>query len=166
MEFVLYRFQGTDSVLAQVSYSEGRIQLRYLIESPDIKWPAVGQLNRADDLWRTTCFECFLGHADGSGYVEINLSPSGQWNSYHFDDYRAGMRLADEITVTDIGGAYPELTATVNFPALTEAGDLLLGLSAVLENRNGERAYYAIGHGQNPDFHDATQHVLVGINDL
>ena len=34
---------------------------------------------RADELWRTTCFELFLRPDGGRGYVELNLSPSERW---------------------------------------------------------------------------------------
>src|SRR5215831_18468784 len=46
---------------------------------------------RTDELWRHTCFEAFLARA-GAGYLEFNLSPSGQWAAYEFERYRVGMR--------------------------------------------------------------------------
>jgi hypothetical protein len=32
----------------------------------------------ADGLWRTTCFEAFLGRPDAAEYCEFNFAPSGQ----------------------------------------------------------------------------------------
>ncbi|MGN6497270.1 MAG: hypothetical protein ACTHK5_08000, partial [Tsuneonella sp.] len=38
--------------------------------------PAFAGRGRADDLWKTTCFELFVRPDDGERYVELNLSPS------------------------------------------------------------------------------------------
>ena len=44
---------------------------------------------KADELWKTTCFELFLGHPKESNYWEFNFSPANEkWNLYSFDDYR------------------------------------------------------------------------------
>jgi hypothetical protein len=46
---------------------------------------------RLDELWRHTCFEAFVRPSRSPAYQELNLSPSGDWAYYHFDDHRAGM---------------------------------------------------------------------------
>lgn len=51
--------------------------------------------SRADDLWRTTCFELFLRRPGAEGYLELNFSPSGRWAAYAFDGYREGRRDLD-----------------------------------------------------------------------
>ncbi|MBK9028706.1 MAG: hypothetical protein IPN98_13090 [Propionivibrio sp.] len=43
-------------------------------------------------LWEHTCFEAFVASVSDTAYREFNFSPSGQWASYAFSDYR----LADE----------------------------------------------------------------------
>src|SRR4051812_19971934 len=48
--------------------------------------------SRADKLWEHTCFEAFFGIQGQDSYWELNLSPSGDWNLYHFDSYRSGMK--------------------------------------------------------------------------
>lgn len=40
-----------------------------------------------DYLWQRTCLECFIG-GPTSEYIEINVSPAGQYALYHFLDYR------------------------------------------------------------------------------
>ena len=50
---------------------------------------------RADELWRTTCFEAFLKPMGQSSYTEWNFAPSGDWASYAFSDYREGMSEAE-----------------------------------------------------------------------
>src|SRR5689334_3335291 len=57
--------------------------------------PAVGQPERTDELWKTTCFEAFLRPLGETSYLEWNFAPSGQWASYEFSDYRDGMAEAE-----------------------------------------------------------------------
>ena len=107
---------------------------------------------RAEGLWKHTCFEAFLGARQG--YYEFNFSPSTQWAAYRFDGHREGMReLAtnDPLIVWDRGGAL--LVATIHLPS-DVAGPL--GLSAIVEDRNGSRSFWALAHPcGEPDFHDA-----------
>ncbi len=48
--------------------------------------------SRKDGLWENTCFEFFVAPRDAAPYWEFNLAPSGDWNVYHFNDYRQGWR--------------------------------------------------------------------------
>ena len=43
-------------------------------------------------LWEATCFEFFVGIPGTKNYWEFNLAPSGDWNVFHLDDYRQGLR--------------------------------------------------------------------------
>lgn len=122
---------------------------------------------RRDELWKNTCFEIFVGSADHPSYLEMNLSPSGDWNVYAFDKYRTAMRPASDshpplvrferaqsgdvyewhgsLRPTDAGG---ELRQLLSSPGL------VMGATAVLEYKTGEREYWALVHaGQQPDFH-------------
>ncbi|MFN9692678.1 MAG: DOMON-like domain-containing protein [Synechococcaceae cyanobacterium] len=47
---------------------------------------------RRDELWTSTCLECFLARPLEAGYWELNLSPCGDWNLYRLDGYRQGLR--------------------------------------------------------------------------
>lgn len=57
---------------------------------PQIKWHTFDnqKITRQDFLWEDTCLELFMGDIQTSEYVEINVSPQGQFAFYHFDDYR------------------------------------------------------------------------------
>ncbi len=111
---------------------------------------------RADELWRTTCFEVFLGEADADNYREWNFAPSGEWAAYDFTAYRAGMANADigaapYIRVED-NLTWWTLGATI---ALDTGWQSALGLSAVIEERDGTKSYWALAHAAGPpDFHD------------
>jgi hypothetical protein len=115
-----------------------------------------GEPARADELWQTTCFEAFLrAEGDGEAYREWNFAPSGQWAAYDFTAYREGrsnpdvaapyLRLEDNFTWWSFG-------ATITVDAETR---WRLGLSAILEGKEGAKSYWALAHGgDKPDFHD------------
>jgi hypothetical protein len=115
-----------------------------------------GEPERADGLWRTTCFEAFVRPAGDDGYTEWNFAPSGKWASYHFSSYRQDMqpahvtnapyiRMEDNMTWWTLGATIT-LAADVNWE---------LGLSAVLEEQDSSKSYWALAHpGAEPDFHN------------
>lgn len=134
------------------------LRARWRIEgSRRLVVPAFAGKGRADELWRTTCFELFLKPLGGEGYCEINLSPSERWNAYDFDRYREGMRerpFPREPECTMRQGS----TFAIFDAALPAAGlplsDCAMGLSAVIEEAGGAISYWALGHGEGrPDFH-------------
>ena len=117
---------------------------------PEAEEPA-----RADELWQTTCFEAFLGQAGSPAYREWNFAPSGDWAAYDFAEYRDGR------TDADVAAPYVRLEDNFTWWALgaTIAVDAdkqwELGLSAVLEEKDGTKSYWALAHppGDKPDFH-------------
>ena len=115
---------------------------------------------RADGLWRTTCFELFVNGAD-NGYREYNFSPSGQWAAYTFDDYRSGMREIDARIETEL---YQE-TSDLQFSAeiRTEfANPVMVGLTAVIEETDGALRYWSTAFAPGkPDFHAAAVRSLL-----
>lgn len=147
-------------------------------------YPRKAKGSRSDDLWRHTCFEVFARAGSGDDYHEINLAPSGDWACYRFAGYRAGREVERQASDPNIGtyarrsaltaaqrdsraqagidtlerfeSPFFMLTAT-----LSVGGTLLpldepwqLGLSAVIEERNGRMSYWALAHPPGePDFH-------------
>ena len=131
--------------------------------------PAVGAPVRRDRLWERTCFEVFAAVTEATDYWEVNLSPSGDWNIYHFDRYRSGMTAAAQASVQPTtlpirranGGVH--LAATVDLgerrPAALPALDL--SLTAVIEHAGGQRSYWALAHvAAQPDFHQRESFIL------
>lgn len=116
---------------------------------------------RADGLWRHTCFEVFIVAPGWPGYFEFNFSPSGEWAAYAFKSYRDGGPIEDgglEPKVTTrraVNGL--ELRATVPLDRLLgkmPPTSLSLGLSAVIEAKDGTLSYWALKHPPGkPDFH-------------
>jgi hypothetical protein len=116
-----------------------------------------GEPGRADDLWQTTCFEAFLRASDEEAYREWNFAPSGEWAAYDFTSHRDGrgdaevpppyVRVEDNLTWWGLG-------ATI---AVDAGKPWELGLSAILEEKDGTKSYWALAHppGDKPDFHDS-----------
>ena len=117
---------------------------------------------RRDELWRTTCFEAFLREEGRQAYVEWNFAPSLDWAAYRFTAPRADMlpaeveaepyiRVEDNLTWWALG-------ATIAIPANATFD---LGLTAVIEEKDGRKSHWALAHPANgldapPDFHDPT----------
>ncbi len=113
-------------------------------------------------LWEHTCFEAFVSVAGQSAYREFNFSPSGQWASFAFSDYRLGDDAPSPIPAPQIASRLYagrlELEATLAPEALPLGSTiLLLGLSAVVEAADtvdGSHSYWALRHpAAHPDFH-------------
>ena len=128
----------------------------------DIRLPPTMPAVRTDNLWQHTCFEAFIREASGHSYYEFNFSPSTQWASYRFDYYRSGMRVAGDvgappIVQSDLGACTLEVSLALD--RLTELSTDVswrLGLSALIEDQNGGKSYWALAHPLGkPDFHHA-----------
>lgn len=131
---------------------------------PEVKPEASRE--RRDELWKHTCLEIFVGPEEGEEtYLELNLAPTGDWNLYAFDSYRAGMRpapypssplVAFERSLLGHGLTWKgRLAPSVgDVDHILSAQSLVMGATAVLEYQNGAREYWALEHsGTKPDFH-------------
>ncbi len=111
---------------------------------------------RADGLWQTTCFEFFLQPIGQEGYREWNFAPSGDWAAYDFLSIRSG-RTDAEISSPPYISVQDNLTWWET--AATVTNELrqpwAVGLSVVLEEKDGTKSYWALAHppGEKPDFH-------------
>jgi hypothetical protein len=140
----------------------------------DLAMPAQAVAARADDLWRRTCFEAFIRNSPGAAYYEFNFAPSTQWAAYGFAGYRNGKREASEIEppriAVEAGSERFLLQASLaldrTLPAIGgRAGGAdapwRLGLSAVIEEANGNQSFWALAHPPGkPDFHRPDSWVL------
>jgi hypothetical protein len=142
-----------------------RLLLSYVVTGDigKVCLPRPKRAERADDLWKQTCFEAFLGAPPAEPYYEFNFSPSMQWAAYHFSNYRTGMREASEIDAIPIKVSLtPEcftLQAAIDMDvlsALPRTASWRIGLSALIEGINNEKSYWALAHPPGPpDFHRA-----------
>lgn len=104
---------------------------------------------RTDGLWERLCFEMFVQPEGGPGYFEFNFSPSSQWAAHSFDRYREGMTDLPLRIQPLIKGV---LGVKLTLPAV---GACRIGLSAVIEETDGTKSYWALAHPPEgpPDFH-------------
>ena len=139
----------------------GTLVLSYVVTGKigSLRLPAVTSPARADELWRHTCFEVFVRPSSAPSYYEFNLSPSTQWAAYGFAGYRSEMRVANEIAEPRIDVSTDDeryvLSVLLDLDPLVQ-GDAAwrLGLSAVIEEKDGAISYWALKHPEGrADFH-------------
>lgn len=151
-------------VRAGIERTAARLSLRWVLggAARGVRMPAPAMApRRADDLWKHTCFEAFVGPAGGAAYWEINVSPSGDWNVYRFDGYRRGMRPETRVTAAAsqlerASCGTITLRATVDLSPLGALAHQALdaGLAAVLEAADGTLTHWSVVHQPSrPDFH-------------
>ena len=143
---------------------EGAFALSYVVTGKisDLQLPPVVASTRADELWGHTCFEAFLSIPPDTGYYEFNFSPSTQWAAYRFSGYRSGMQVASGIDSPriQVSSSVDSYTLRVALDPdranLPRSARWRLGLSAVIEETNGNKSYWALAHAPGkPDFHRA-----------
>lgn len=125
-----------------------------------IRIPRAEGQARGHELWKHTCYEMFV-RAEGDGYYEFNFSPSLRWAAYRFSGYRTGMVSVSPAKISGLGirkeagslGGYVELDLS-GLPGLDLSKPLKIGLSAVIEEMDGRKSYWALAHPPGkPDFH-------------
>ncbi|RYD99538.1 MAG: DOMON-like domain-containing protein [Sphingomonadales bacterium] len=144
--------RAIEEIDVEAALARGPSVLRWRVTGGSLAEMPAAPPVRTDGLWQTTCFELFVKLAGGAGYFEFNFAQSGAWAAYGLDGYRSGMAkvaldapviesLADGIRVSvDLGGL--------------PAGAWQVGLSAVIEEADGTKSYWALAHGDGqPDFH-------------
>lgn len=163
------------AVEAEVSLSfEGGFALAFHVAGamdalllPGKSGPLVIADSATDGLWQSSCFEAFLTEEGAPDYTEFNYAPDGRWACYQFDDYRSLLHedaLAPwSMTVTRTSDHFSLYVEPGIFP---ERGTRL-GLSVVIEERDGTKSYWALRHPPGkPDFHHPDCfHLMLGAPD-
>lgn len=141
--------------------SDGRLWLRYHVECEleNLETGFPKENVRTDGLWYTTCFELFVNSSDGYGYIELNFAPSSQWAAYQFTNYREDIQNLElqsaPVIVLDASDGHFALEAEISLPEIWRNMVLNTGISAVIEESNGTKSYWALVHKEaHPDFHD------------
>jgi hypothetical protein len=123
---------------------------------------------RKFDLWEATCCELFVAIPDRLDYWEVNLSPSGDWNVFHLDDYRQG--LVEEVKIVNLPIAISHqpdrfsLKTQIDLPLpIGDNRAIEVGITTVIATPTKEISYWALTHsGQEADFHLRASFSLVG----
>jgi hypothetical protein len=163
--------EATRGIDARGHVEESGVALfRYVLraEISRVRIPSAKSAERADGLWKHTCFEAFIQASGAAGYYELNFAPSLQWAIYRFNAYREGLSSPDVGMPPDISvrrfADRLEVDAAVrlhNLTGLQGTPRLRIGLSAVVEEQNGTLSYWALKHAPGKaDFHRADGFVL------
>lgn len=148
------------AVTVELNYSESdcKFLLRYFVAgADDLNLPQCEPPGRRDRLWEKTCFELFVQREGFEPYYEFNFSPSTQWAAYKFDRYRAGMqdlelRAEPHIKRGNLEAGHV-IDVDIDLAPFPDAPSRL-GLSAVIEETDGTKSYWALAHpAGKPDFH-------------
>ena len=153
------------SVTVSLLESAEAVHIRYKLGLPeDLGWVlenAKGHKpQRKDELWCSTCFEFFWPDSDGNGYSEMNVSPSGDWQVYHFESYREGRTEATvlipprlKVTRDDLWVEF-EVILSKNDPLWSKAS-LGQGVpTLILNSLSRGPTHWATSHPKAaPDFH-------------
>lgn len=143
------------------------LSFRLLGDISRIAWPVESAKNgepwhKGHALWEHSCFELFLRIKGEREYLEFNFASSRQWAAYAFDDYRAGSGSpADVDVVVGYWTRHPAVRADLGLrlqlPMAFADKDWEIGLSAVIEELDGAKSYWALAHPPGkPDFHHPT----------
>ena len=148
-----------------VTRARGQLTLAYRVMGniAGLRLPPPAAHTRADGLWQHTCFEAFVRAQHNTTYYEFNLAPSTAWAAYRFRAYRDGMVAAEDVAAPSINIRPSTNTYALEaalkleaLPGLPLDARWHLGLSAVIEEANGNKSYWALAHpAGKPDFHHA-----------
>lgn len=126
---------------------------------------------RKNELWKSTCFEWFIGFKNSPLYWEFNLSPEGYWNFYEFSSYRSPLQESDHciprkfhcklepLNFNKLSHATLELFIDIDISILiqkypTVLTDGLMAITGVAHWKNNDFSYYSLSHPrEKPDFH-------------
>lgn len=148
----------------------GKLAVRFVLDADmsQIALPTLRSPERADELWRHTCFEVFVALPDSDAYVELNFSPSTEWAMYGFVTYRRGMTALEvkrppRVAVRPMprGLVLEAVTHLAELPMPQPGSPLRAGAAAVVEEKDGRLTYWALTHPSAlPDFHHRLGFVL------
>ena len=154
------------SITGSVGLLSGELHIKYTLHqaaqgnnSPAL-WPSAKQSAcRRDGIWQSTCMELFISTPSMQRYWEYNFCPSGDWNIYQLSGYRSNLQAEPScrqpsITQDSHAGGEELAVITQLPPALIDQQELILAITAVVEQRNGQLSYWALHHGgSEADFH-------------
>lgn len=159
--------EPVNSIAFQADIDAVSLSFEFLVRGDigAVRWPAAGEAERKDGLWKTTCFEVFLTMDTPGSYAEFNFSPSGDWAAYAFSGYREGMtplRCASPDIEVHRASSATRISIRLNeFDSAILTSDGKLAASAVIEDGSGTLHYWALAHpGPKPDFHHPDSFIL------
>lgn len=159
----------TIEIVGNIDRADNILSIEYQLlgdlDSVAIASPAVAP-SRKFALWEATCFEFFVGVLGDRNYWEFNLSPSRDWNVFHLDDYRQGLRNETAFTSLpfDVDRSANSLTLKLGFDLsqiISIDRQLEVSVTTVIKSTQDEISYWALTHcGEEADFHSRDSFVI------
>ena len=121
--------------------------------------PPADRPSRRIGLWENTCLEFFIGLKGSTRYWEFNLSPSGDWNVFYFENYRQGHFEEKAVSTLPFKVMFQpdslrlalEYDLNIIIPSYQA---LAMAISAIIKTGPGKVALWALTHpGPKADFH-------------
>jgi hypothetical protein len=149
-------------ITGSISHQNNKLNIKYLLAG-DLSTIIIAKLNntpvRQDELWEHTCFEFFLKPKNTNIYWEFNLSPSGNWNVFRFQNYRAN--LTPEMAFSYLPFTVSQQQETLSVESNLDLNklaiqqpDLDIAITTVIERHDQQLSYWALKHPiTKPDFH-------------
>jgi hypothetical protein len=145
----------------KIDRNGGRLSIEYQL-SGDLTQVEIAppvSPSRKLELWEATCFEFFLGVPGDRHYWEFNLSPAGDWNIFHLDDYRQGLR--NELAFTSLPFTVEQQANSLLLALEFDLSQIVsvdrsieVSITTVIRSVGGEISYWALTHGGlEADFH-------------
>ena len=156
-----YNIDEQTTVKAIIELYDDKLTLEYQIlgDLSHYHFPKQTKQERANELWLDTTFELFIAPTNSDEYWEINISPSTQWNVYHFTSYKEGMKESNIISQPTIktDEYHNEYRLTFESSVPKEYFDQAshINLCVILLDQKGVRHFYSIKRREgSPNFHD------------
>ena len=136
-----------------------KIRLSFVVEGDlDVYiFPSKSRPQRAQELWKLTCFELFLANENEEEYYELNFSPSLAWNFYFLESYRGEVKEMELLNSPTIEAFEVNNEFKILFELSVEnLQDFdYYNVACILLNKEHERTFWTIKHLKSqPDFHD------------
>lgn len=141
-------------VEAELHYINNILKLHYKIQSEQPLPTISNNPKRRWQLWENNCLEFFCAKKSSEQYFEFNFSFDSQWNAFHLDSYRKGIKEALQVE-----------NITMNYTSATNSAELIVNIpwvynfdqiqmSAIMICGT-EKQYYALAHNKDvADFHN------------
>lgn len=151
--------ESADSI--EINFSFSNFQNVVDLPTQSLNWNSQHEISnfRKNDLWKTTCFECFFSDDQGRTYTEVNVSPMNGWNIYQFEGYRTPLPPNESLkwTLSKMNYSNTGLVFEVKRlekKASISKSEFLFSLTAVINCGQDHNQYWATHHeAEQPDFH-------------
>ena len=147
------------SIGSSLELTEQKAILSFVVKGAleEYLFPSKSILKRANELWKSTCFELFLANENEEAYYELNFSSSLAWNFYTLDAYRGEVKELGLLDMPKISvfEEKNEFKILIELPIENLENFELYNVACILLNREDERTFWTIKHLKpKPDFHD------------